>query len=196
MKLYQVVIVGLALAVYVGAAQLVDQGQPGRQGAWPVSVSGGTLSLNSSVTVDGGILDTVTTVGTVNAAKPAQSAAYTNSAAASNALSANVTSCTTASGASCTELYFDSTSDFLAYQNITIWVRNSGANTIDNLLIEWSPDGTNFEVWDSTTFAGLVAGAIKSLALTGNSRGYLRIEGRAAANTNAVITIVGTGRSY
>lgn len=36
------------------AQQVVDQGQPGTQGAWPVSISGATVNLN--VAFDGGVI--------------------------------------------------------------------------------------------------------------------------------------------
>lgn len=155
---------------HVAAAALADdtvnQGAPGNRGSWPVKIVG-TNSL------DGGPgTNTVTTF---------------NPAATTTSLTLNATPCTTAGGASCTIIY--ASFDYGPWPNVTITLRNSGANPIDNVLVEWSPNNSNFEVWDSTTFASLAAGASSSIAIAGNSRRYLRIEARAAAATTAVVTI-------
>lgn len=203
---------GLFSQLILGAT--VDQGAPGKQGAWPVSVNGAVIS-SGAVTIDGGILGTVTdvtnvatvatvtnvtTVGTLTTVTNPVTIAPNLTAnniqeANSGSLSANATPCTTAGGASCTTI-LASTNSFYLYQNCTIWLINTGGNTIDNVLIQWSPNNVNFEVWDSTTFASLAAGAVKSLALTGNSRQYLRIQARAAANTTFTLITQCTNRSY
>jgi hypothetical protein len=108
--------------------------------------------------------------------------------ATTTSITTNGTPCTTAGGATCTIIY--ASTDWGAWPNVTITLRNSSAVVIDNVLLEWSPDGTNFEVWDSTSFAGLAAGAVKSMAISGNSRRYLRIEARAASTaTNAIVNV-------
>jgi len=160
----------LAFLAVLGAVALaqtqVDQGRPGKMGPWPVVLQG-------SSTTDGG-------AGT-NAITPWYPAATTTS------LSANATPCTTAGGASCTTI--QSSIQLGVWTNVTITLLNGGANAITNVLVEWSPDNTNWEVWDSTTFAAIAAGAQSSIAISGNSRRYLRMEARAAANTSATVTI-------
>lgn len=117
----------------------------------------------------------------------ASASAVTTPTATTTSISSNGAACTTAGGASCTIVY--ASTDWLKYSNITITIRNSGANVIENVLVEWSPDNTNFEVWDPNTFANLAAGAIKSLGISGNSRRYLRVEARSSAGASAVVNI-------
>jgi len=103
-------------------------------------------------------------------------------------LVASGTACTAASGATCTVVL--ASTEVINYEHLTITVRVSGANTVDNVLIEFSPDGPNWEVWDTGIFSGLTTLAIRSAAMH-NSRRYLRIEARAAANTTVVVNITG-----
>lgn len=147
------------------AGTLVDQGAPGNFGPWNTKVSGSSGTSPTS---------------SLNGKFPA---------AQTTALSANGTPCTTVGGASCTTIY--TSADWGLWSNITITLTNTdGADAITNVLVEWSPNNSNWEIWDSTTLAGLAAGATKSIAISGNSRRYLRIEARAAANvTDAVVTI-------
>lgn len=92
--------------------------------------------------------------------------------------------CTTAGDADCTIVY--ASTYWLPWPAMTITLRNSGANALSNCLVEWSADNTNWEVWDSTTFATLASGAILSMGISGQSRGYLRIEARSASGTTIV----------
>ena len=100
----------------------------------------------------------------------------------------NATPCTAVGGASCTIIY--ASTDWGAWPNITVSLRNSSANVLENVLVEWSPDGTNFELWDSTSLDNLAAGATASIAISGNSRRYLRLEARSDdAVVSAVVNI-------
>lgn len=109
-------------------------------------------------------------------------------AATSTSLTGNGTACTAAGGASCTIIL--ASIELGAWSNITITIRNSdAADALTNVLVEWSPDNSNWEVWDSTSFAALAAGAQLSMAISGNSRRYLRIEARAAVDSAAVVTL-------
>lgn len=157
--------VGLSLGVGGAAlAQRVDQGMPGSYGPWNVRVQGGGGS-------DGGSPSTNT---------------YTP-AATSTTINSNAVACSTAGGASCTIIL--ASIEMLPWERVTLTVRNSGANAITNCLVEWSPDNTNWEVWDNTTFAALAAGAIKSIAIDGNSRRFLRVEAQSAAGSSSVVNI-------
>lgn len=148
------------------ADSTVNQGTPGTRGPWPVKTVG-------SSSLDGGPgTNTITTFAP---------------AATVTGLSANGTPCTQIGGGSCTTIY--AAFDYGVWTNVTITLKNVGANTIDNVLVEWSPDGTGFEIWDSTTFAGLTSGSVTSIAIAGNSRRFLRIEARAAAITTASVLI-------
>lgn len=211
MKLqYKIALILLPLGALVLAGTEVDQGKPGHYGPWPVSISGGALTLSSAVVVDGGYLNSVGTVtngvivagkliidgGSITPTPPAASSSSTSTLA--TVLASNGTPCTVGGGASCTNIYGGSGgTSWLGYQNMTVTIYNSGANIVDNVLIEWSPNGTNWEVWDSTTFANLVVGSIpKSLALTGNSRHFLRIEARSASGATANVYVDGTSQAY
>lgn len=154
----------LVCGVAFAADTVVNQGTPGTRGPWPVTAGAGTTGTGTS--------------SSLNAIYPT---------ATTTPLTLNAVACTTIGGASCTVIY--AATDWGQWSNLTISLRDSGANTIDNVLIEWSPDGTNFELWDSTTFAGILTTVTKSIAIAGNSRRYLRIEARAAAATTAVVTI-------
>lgn len=167
-------VVGLVMLIagLVWAGTQVDQGAPGNMGPWPVKTVGG----NSSCSPDAG----TSCPSSVNTKYPT---------ATTTALTGNATPCTAAGGATCTVIY--ASTDWGQWTDITITISNTdGADAITNVLVEWSPDNSRFEVWDSTTFAALAAGATKSIAISGNSRRYLRIEARAANNvTDAVVTI-------
>jgi hypothetical protein len=170
------------LVNFILAGMEVDQGKPGRYGSWPVSVSSGSLSLSSSVTPDGGY----TSIVPLGAAWSRTSNLV--------GVPSNGVACTTVGGASCT-IIFPSTS-LVLYQNMTITISNVGANAIDNVLVEWSADDTNREIWDTTTFSGIAAGVTKSLAMTGNSRRYLRIEARSASGSTAQVYVDATAQAF
>ncbi len=153
-------------AIAFGVEQTVNQGSPGTRGPWPVTAGAGSSGTSTS--------------SSLNAKYPT---------ATTTALIANGAACTTIGGASCTIIY--ASTDWGQWSNLTITLSNTdGANAITNVLVEWSPDSTRWEIWDSTTFAALAAGTTKSIAISGNSRRYLRIEARGAANvTSAVVAI-------
>ena len=181
LKLGAVVLVFAAL-VYAGTE--VDQGKPGRYGSWPVNISSavsGTAN-GSWVYLDGGYTTLTPTASALLRTANLQGIAV------------NATPCTTAGGASCT-IILPSTS-YQLYQNVAITIQNAGANTIENVLVEWSPDNTNFEVWDSTTFANLAAGAVLSMQFGDNSRKFLRIEARSASGSTAQVYADGTDQAY
>lgn len=188
-KRYQVIIVGSVLALFAIGGTLVDQGQPGKQGAWPTSVSSGTITtITNPVTVK-----TITTGGT-----PSNTAFETTGSFISTesvVIASNGTSCTTPGGASCTIIFGSGGVTLLSFQNVTITILN-GSNVLTDCIVEWSVDNTNWENWDAQTFAGLPANTVRSLALSGNSRRYLRVEGRSAAGTTPFVTVTANGRAF
>lgn len=164
----------LALAAIVIAGTEVDQGKGGRYGPWPVT---------GVFTFDGGYLE------------PSPNCCVLDSNGVS--VTASGVACTTAGGASCTNIYGGSGgTSYLAYQNLTITIYNQGANTIENVLVEWSADGSAFEVWDSTTFANLTAGSVESMMISGNSRRFLRIEARSSAGSTVNVRVNATNRAF
>lgn len=165
-RLILLALMALSSAAFAQASTVqANQGRPGAFGPWQVR--------------EYGVAGTATTTSGRNAASPASAGGIS--------VSANGTPCTTAGGASCTIIY--ASTDWLQWTNLTITIRNSGSNALDNVLIEWSPDGTNFEVWNTDVFSALAAGAIKSLSFAGNSRRYLRIEARSASGATANVHI-------
>lgn len=97
------------------------------------------------------------------------------------ALAANASACSTPGGASCTVVL--PTTDASAWNNVTVYVKNDGANVADDILLEASPNGTDWEELIPGTFDALAAGKVKSANYIGHYA-YLRVEGRAAANTS------------
>lgn len=75
------------------------------------------------------------------------------------------------------------------YTTLALTIRNAGANTLSDVLVEFSDDGTNFEVWDSTTFDEMATLTVKSMQISGNSRKFIRVEGRSASGTDVVATL-------
>ena len=85
------------------------------------------------------------------------------------------------------------------YDHMTFTILNSGSNVLTDVIVEFGPDGTSWEKWDATTFAALSATApdnIKSLALTGNSRKFLRVEARSASGTTVSGWVDCTNQAY
>lgn len=112
-----------------------------------------------------------------------------NPAVTTTVIASNGTTCAAVSGASCTQVY--ASTNWQTYRSLTITLDNTGANALTDCLIEWAPtdaDATR-EIWDSTTFAGLASGTVKSLSIDGNSRRFLRIEGRSALGTTVDVYV-------
>jgi len=65
--------------------------------------------------------------------------------------------------------------DVSKWSNVAITFNNSGANSLGTVQVEFSPDNSDWEVWDNTTFTGLAATTVLSMQITGNSRKYIRI---------------------
>jgi hypothetical protein len=67
--------------------------------------------------------------------------------------------------------------DLSLYSNVAITlVNNHASNALQSCSLEWSPNNSQFEAWDTSTFAGLAAnGGIKSMQISSNSRRYFRI---------------------
>ena len=146
--------------------------------------TGGRLQINITDDTDVALVD-----GSGNLMINKGATTTTSPTKTTTPLIGNATACTAAGGASCTIIY--ASTDWISYPDLTITIKNTDdTDAIENVLVEWSPDNTSFEVWDSTTFANLAAGAIKSLAVSGNSRRFLRAEARSAndAGTDVWIT--------
>ena len=99
--------------------------------------------------------------------------------------------CTTAGGGPCTNFGGSSptswsSTDFSQWPNLTVTV-TVVSGTLTDALVEWSADNSNWEVWDSTTFDNMTG--TKSIAISGNSRRYLRLEGRAAGVTQVTVVV-------
>lgn len=69
--------------------------------------------------------------------------------------------------------------DLALYSNVAItMINNHASNTLQSASVEWSPNNSQFEQWDTSTFAGLAGGGtVRSMQILGNSRRYLRIRG-------------------
>lgn len=199
MKLrYKIGLAALVLGALVFAGTEVDQGKPGRYGSWPVSITGAVVLTGSVVTIDGG---NVVVSGNVlvdgGSITPTPSSAATLVSSNAPGLGANVTPCTAPGGASCTNIIGGSGGlNLLGYQNFTITITNTDAGALSNGLVEFSADGTNWELYNSTVFSALPAGTTTSLAFAGNSRRFCRVEGRSLAGTTVQATITANSQAY
>lgn len=99
-------------------------------------------------------------------------------------LTLNASACTSPGGAACT-IILPST-DVAGWPNVTTYVKNTGANALTDVLIETSPNGTDWEEQVANTFDGLAAGAIKSANYIGHYK-YLRVEARSASGSSASV---------
>lgn len=178
------ILLALGLLTAVVAAAQISVVKDGNATSYTVPVGGKTQAgtrLPIPLTGDGGAIPTVN-YGSLTSA-PAETI---------STVVGNVTACTAVGGASCSVIY--PSTDWGAVPNLSIAITNLGATVIDNVLLEWSPiaDGGGFELWDSTMFASLAASTTKSVAISGNSRRFLRIESRAAADGGPVhVTVTG-----
>ena len=80
--------------------------------------------------------------------------------------------------------------DISGTSNFCLWILNSGSAALSACKVSQSPDGVNWELTDSTTFATLGVGAILGLENSDNARRYLKVE---ATSSNAICTIFLTG---
>lgn len=76
-----------------------------------------------------------------------------------------------------------------SFSNVALVITNSGANTLSDVLVEISNDASNWYVLDSTTYDELTAGTTKTSSLSANSYRFLRVEGRSASGTTAVVSV-------
>lgn len=157
----------IALPLGAIAQNAVDQGQgqSSLSAPWRVQTTGGSSGSTTS---------------SVN---------YYVPSATTTTLTGTGTACTAAGGAGCTIIL--ASTQIIQWPNVAITIQNTdGADAMTNVLIEFSPDNTNWEVFDSTSFAGLAAGGILSMNIEGNARRYVRVEARAAVTvTSAVVTL-------
>lgn len=126
---------------------------------------------------------TVNADGSLNVATSA-SASVSTPTKTETTLAADADSCTTPDDADCTVIL--ASIEVVSFKNIAITIHNDGANTLSDVIVEFSPDGTTWETWDNTTFATLLTTDgldMRSMQISGNSRRYLRIEGRSLAGT-------------
>jgi hypothetical protein len=79
------------------------------------------------------------------------------------------------------------------FDNVALTITNTGAtNVLSDVLVLMSDDGTNYEVWDSTTFDELATTTTKSMQISGNSRRFLKVIGRSNAGTTVKVGVAVT----
>ena len=110
-------------------------------------------------------------------------------AATSTTLVANATACTAPGGASCTQIL--ASTPVWGWPNITVYVKNTHASaTLNDVLIEVSPDGVSWVEAIPGTFSGLTAGTLRTANYLGHYA-YLRVEARASSNSSAAVWVSG-----
>lgn len=76
------------------------------------------------------------------------------------------------------------------FSNFTLTVTNTGAtNVVSDVLVEFSADGTNYELYDSAYFDELATTTTKHMQFSGNSRRWIRVNARSASGTTVVVSI-------
>lgn len=240
-KLWQMMLIAAMIPLGALAGTLVDQGQSGTHpwlvsftndggvtnnvtiGGGAVTVDGGiigtvsvvgavtsvtnTVPVAGAVTVDGGIIGTVSTVGTVNAvtsitntvnARPVSNSFNWLSRNVGGSLGASGSACTTPGAGGCAVMFGGilGDDDWIVYKNISITLSNTGSNPISDVIVEWSADQSNYEAWDPSSFDELPANTTKSIQISGNSRQYLRVEGRSQLGTTFSIYVKGNDYTY
>lgn len=73
------------------------------------------------------------------------------------------------------------------WSNISITVNNTGSNDLGTIAVQFSPDNTNWENWETSCFSGLAAGAITSIQISGQSRNYMRLRANSQPTATGVI---------
>jgi hypothetical protein len=109
-------------------------------------------------------------------------------AATATTLTGTGTGCTTPGGAGCTIILASTAVG--GWPNVTIYVKNTGAQALTDVLIETSPDGSSWEEAVPGTFDGLATGTTKSANYLGHYM-YIRVEARAAVTSSASVWVSG-----
>lgn len=138
-----------------------------------VVIRSGSSTQTVTVNADGSLNVTVTGTSSSTPAKT------------ETTLPVDADACTTPGDADCTVIL--ASTEVVAFKQITLTIHNDGANTLTEVIVEFSPDGTTWETWDNTTFASLVTtdgSDMRSMQISGNSRRYMRVEGRSSAGTS------------
>jgi hypothetical protein len=65
--------------------------------------------------------------------------------------------------------------DLSLCSNFALTIVNNAATSLVSASLEWSPNNSQYEQWDTTSFAGLAAGGILSMQVSSNSRKWFRI---------------------
>lgn len=74
--------------------------------------------------------------------------------------------------------------DVSEWSQISITMQNTGSNDLGTIAVQFSPDNSAWENWDTTVFSNLQAGAMTSVQISGQSRNYMRVR----ANTQPTVT--------
>ncbi len=79
--------------------------------------------------------------------------------------------------------------DMLAYNAKCITIKNTGINTIESIVIQVSPNDTDWEDYDSSTFANLLSSEIISLQISADSHRYWRVTGASSAGSTSSVWV-------
>lgn len=163
---------------------------------YPVVNSGGVLAtVITSGSSAGGVSSTVTfggtaqpITGTVNIGNTPVPVTGTVSigntaipvtfptGSATNTLTGSVFQQTSSFLGATSQIIFAST-DLSLWTNVAVTVVNNAATTLQSASLEWSPNNSIFEAWDTTSFAALPTATAKSMQILGNSRKWFRVRG-------------------
>lgn len=72
--------------------------------------------------------------------------------------------------------------DLSLWSNISVTVVNNSVHNLKSASLEWSPNNSNFEQWDTTTFQTLSSSAILSMQIGSNSRRYFRVRAQSSGS--------------
>lgn len=101
-------------------------------------------------------------------------------------LAGDGTACAVPGGAHCTIVL--AATDVSAWSKLSIYMANTGGtNVVTDTIVEASPNGTNWAIYDATTFASLATSTTKYLAISDKSIKWMRIEARSASGTTTSV---------
>ncbi len=83
--------------------------------------------------------------------------------------------------------------DLSLCSNFALTIINNGAAALTSASLEWSPNNSNYEQWDTTSFAGLAAGGILSMQVSSNSRKWFRVRAIAATGSTDIYVTANNG---
>ncbi len=79
--------------------------------------------------------------------------------------------------------------DLLSYNAKCITIKNTGTNVIEDIVIQASPNNTDWEDYDDVTYANLASSEIISLQISADSHKYWRVIASSSAGSTSTVWV-------